>query len=330
MLAPLIGIAVQVSAGATLPSATCADPTPYLYLPRGGNSPGNHLSAADVAAIGARKAAADARNPAALADLQRARALSADPTQKMRALKAMSHLPAVTSNLSMDEACGPTGAQRGSLLNRFQNAVGTAAEAHASVNTGYGWAYINGLNQQGQICTPYCQSDPNHVNYYCGPATVSESGTTEGSPVAQGTAATYMHTDQNLQTSVSDFIAGMQHFVGVPTYGWSWFVWVGVAYNPTSSDYSNFWSNLEADISTNDGSVVGGDAWETHNGPHLTGHPNLLKDIFHLFQIGGWNTNYSQVYYADSATSVWSGVPAYSWYDQHTMVVILGGRGYVW
>jgi len=190
------------------------------------------------------------------------------------------------------------------------------ADAHASVNTGYGWAYINGLNQQGQW-----------NGYYCGPAVVSEASYTEGVPVDQGTAAAYMGTTSN-GTDTGAFTAGMQHFVGVPTYGSNWYIWVNVPYTPSSSDMSTFVSHMQFDISPSYGSVLGGDAWEVAGGPHLVGHPN--QTIFHYFEIGGWNTNNSTTYYADSATSVWSTVPAYSWFDTWTMVVILGGRGYVW
>lgn len=45
---------------------------------------------------------------------------------------------------------------------------------------------------------------------------------------------------------------------------------------------------------------------------------------------GGWNSSASEVYYADSATTLWSAVPPFSWFDAWTFVVILGGRGYVW
>ena len=67
--------------------------------------------------------------------------------------------------------------------------------------------------------------------------------------------------------------------------------------------------------------------------PHLKGHPNIT--IFHWFEIGGYQGGYTagpgtSIYYADSATSVWTSVPQFSWYDAWTLVVILGGRGYIW
>ena len=74
--------------------------------------------------------------------------------------------------------------------------------------------------------------------------------------------------------------------------------------------------------------IAGADGWEEIGGPHLIGHPN--QRIFHWFQIGGYGSYGASIYYADSATSVWSGVQPFSWYDRDAMVVILGGRGYAW
>lgn len=304
MLVPLIGVAVQVSAGATGPGAACGPTGPGL------GASATHLTSAQVAALGAQKAALDARNPQIRADLERARAMSGSAADKVRRANALSHTPVVTSN----PACGA--AQSGSLLSRLQNALGTSASARAGIDTGSGWAQLVPFNQQGQI-----------NGYYCGPATVSESSYTEYVPVDQTTAGNYMGTNSN-GTNVSNFVAGMNNFVGVPVYGWNYYLWVNVPYTPSSSDAQTFWNDLEYDVSPNQASVLGGDAWEVAGGPHLTGHPN--QTIFHYFEIGGWNTNTSQVYYADSATSVWGSVPAYSWFDQWTMVVILGGRGYVW
>jgi hypothetical protein len=306
MLVPVIGVTVQLGVGAAAPSSGCGVPTA-----RDGNVTATHLTSAQVAALGAQKAEADARNPQVRADLQRAQAISDSPADKMRRAGALSHTPVVSSN----PACGSQG-QGSSLLQRIENALGTSASAIAGIDTGSGWAQLVPLNQQGQI-----------NGYYCGPATVSESSYTEYVPVSQQTAGSYMGTTTN-GTNVSNFVDGMNHFVGVPVYGWNYYIWVNVPYTPSSSDAQTFWDDLEYDVSPNRASVLGGDAYEVTGGPHLTGHPN--ENIFHYFEIGGWNTNTSQVYYADSATTVWSTVPAYSWFDQWTMVVILGGRGYVW
>ena len=316
MLVPLIGVAVQVGAGAAVPSAACGDATPYRWLPKGGNVTASHLTGAQVTALGAQKAALDARNPAAVADMQRAAAASPTRAEKMQRMSAMSHTPSTTSSLSMDAACGSSGAQRGSLFERFQRLLGTSALAHDTVTAGTNYAWLDNLNQQGQI-----------NGYYCGPASVSESSYTEGAPVSQQTAGSWMGTNTN-GTGTTAETNGMNHFVGMPVYGWNFYGWVSVPYTPSSSDATTFWNDLEGDIQPAVGSTLVGDAYEVVNGPHLVGHPN--QNIFHYFEIGGWATYDSEVYYADSATTVWSSVPAYSWFDQWTMVVILGGRGYIW
>ena len=118
MLVPVIGVAAQLGAGATLPSAACGDATPYRWLPTGGNVTASHLTGAQVAALGSQKAALDARNPAAVAEMQRTAAASPTRAEKVQRMSAMSHTPVTTSNLSMDAACGATGAQRGSLFAR--------------------------------------------------------------------------------------------------------------------------------------------------------------------------------------------------------------------
>jgi len=84
---------------------------------------------------------------------------------------------------------------------------------------------------------------------------------------------------------------------------------------------STFLNNLQIDVQYN--SPVAGDAWEAPGGPHLPGHP-VNQEIFHWFEIGGWNTNTGQVWFADSATTVWSGVPAYSVYSTYTIGTIAG------
>jgi hypothetical protein len=272
------------------------------------------MTGAQVAALGAQKAALDANNPGVVAEMQRTAAASPSRAEKLRRMGAMSHTPA-TPDLS--DACASTGAKRGSLFDQFRNSLsGSSALAHDSVGYNAGYWWLNGLNQQGQI-----------NGYYCGPASVSESSYTEGVGISQSTAGSWMGTTTN-GTDTGAETNGMNHFVGVPVYGWNFYGWVNVPYTPSSSDATTFWNNLEYDISANVGSTLVGDAYEVVNGPHLVGHPN--ENIFHYFEIGGWSTNVSQVYYADSATTVWSTVPAYSWFDQWTMVVILGGRGYIW
>jgi hypothetical protein len=190
------------------------------------------------------------------------------------------------------------------------------AAAPLSVVSGSGWAYLSPLNQQGE-----------QRSYWCGPATVSMVAWTVPGPsnVNQSTAASWMGTNTS-GTSEGQETSGLNHFVGVPDYGWSFYGFVSMNGNPTSSQRATFLSDLKIDVSLN--SPVAGDAWEVVGGPHLVGHPN--QQIFHWFEIGGWNTSNGKSYYADPATSVWSTVPPYSWFSTYTMETILGGRGYAW
>jgi len=66
--------------------------------------------------------------------------------------------------------------------------------------------------------------------------------------------------------------------------------------------------------------------------PHLLGHQITPADspVYHIFLIGGFDWGVSEIYYTDSATSVWSTVHAFNWLDAYTTLVILGGRGYLW
>jgi hypothetical protein len=185
-----------------------------------------------------------------------------------------------------------------------------------SYTSGSGYAWVNNLQQQGQ-----------QRSYWCGPATVSEMAWTVPGPsnVNQANAASYMGTNTD-GTNVDAMTNGLVHFVGIPDYGWNFYSFVWMDYSPTQSQRSTFLGNLQTDVVLS--SPVAGDAWETVNGPHLLNHPN--QRIFHWFEIGGWNTNSSQVYYADSATTVWAAVQPYNWQDMYTVETILGGRGYVW
>lgn len=196
--------------------------------------------------------------------------------------------------------------------------IRTSHMAPMSVVKGRRYAYLSPLNQQGQ-----------RRSYWCGPATVSEIAWTVPGPsnVSQSTAASWMGTNTS-GTSTGQETSGLNHFVGVPDYGRNFYAFVFMDGNPTSSQRATFYSDLKTDVSLN--SPVAGDAWEVHNGPHLVGHPNSLSDIFHWFEIGGWNSNTGKVYYADSATTVWSSVPPRSWYNTYNLETILGGRGYAW
>jgi hypothetical protein len=177
---------------------------------------------------------------------------------------------------------------------------------------------INRLVQYGQI-----------QNWYCGPATVSEMSATVPGPspvnLDQNAVAGYMGTTQSAGTTWTGLVNGLNHYVGQPDFGRNFYAFVWISDTPTSAQRNAFISNLQTDVGVL--SPVAGNGWEVPGGPHMTGHP-ANQEIFHIFEIGGYNS--SQIYYADSATTVWSSVPAYSWFDTYTMVTILGGRGYAW
>ncbi|MGC9668044.1 hypothetical protein ACNTMW_15995 [Planosporangium sp. 12N6] len=79
---------------------------------------------------------------------------------------------------------------------------------------------------------------------------------------------------------------------------------------------------------------MAGNAYEYHGYPHLVGHP-VDKDIFHWFEIRGYEGYGATTWYEDSvagASSIgWSNkVPSYSSIDSDKVVTIMDGRGYVW
>jgi hypothetical protein len=225
-----------------------------------------------------------------------------EPGAKTR--QAVAAYKAAHDTLRQPPGATPTRARTAEPAARGVCAAGTA-----------GTVVLARLNQQGQL-----------TDYYCGPATVSEMATTRGTPVNQSTSAGWMGTDPSNGTGVGQMVSGLNHFVGDPGGGSYAFVWL--SYYPTAGEQSAFVANLRSDLTTYGGWPVAGDAWEVPGGPHLVGHPNI--EIFHWIEIGGMGDGGAATYYADSATTVWSGVPAYSWIDTGSLVTILGGRGYAW
>ncbi|WP_203908822.1 hypothetical protein [Rhizocola hellebori] len=169
------------------------------------------------------------------------------------------------------------------------------------------------------------------TNYFCGPAVVSIfSATVPGSSpynLNQWDAANYMGTPAAGGTGATAQTNGLNHFVGVPDFGWNFYGMVWMSDPPSAAQQQDFYNRLVADVGVS--SPIAGLAWEVPYGPHLVGHP-VSQEIGHWIAIGGYNTSPSQVWYADPATTVWSSVPAYSWLDMWTMEVILGGYGYIW
>ncbi|HJP72723.1 MAG TPA: hypothetical protein VJ914_00560 [Pseudonocardiaceae bacterium] len=208
------------------------------------------------------------------------------------------------------------GMRAGDYRSASSRCAGTAAQQNVAPQD----TVIGGLVHWGQI-----------TNWFCGPATVSEmSGSVPGPSsghLSQNTAASYMGTTQADGTTDAAMVNGLNYFVGQPDFNRNFYAFVWVSDTPTSAERSSFINDLHTDIGVY--SPVAGNGWEVPGGPHLVGHP-ANEEIFHFFQIGGYNTDSSQVYYSDSANTVWSSVPDFSWFNTYTLVTILGGRGYVW
>ncbi len=173
-------------------------------------------------------------------------------------------------------------------------------------------AYVK-ANQQGQ-----------QTNYWCGPATMVETlgqhaGATTGSQTwaarELGTT-TSGTTKEAMQRELNQWSGGFPYDR------------VDLPFTPSSTDVANFKSRLKEDINKTAG--IAGVAFEVHDGVRLTGHPNLPDNIYHYFNIRGYASDAATTYYEDSATTVWSTVPAYSSKPTSTLVTIMGGRGYHW
>ena len=103
---------------------------------------------------------------------------------------------------------------------------------------------------------------------------------------------------------------------------------VDLPFTPSSTDIAVFRSHLKEDINKTAG--IAGVAFEVYQGPRLKGHPDLREPIYHYFNIRGYSTDGSTTHYEDSATTVWSSVPPYSYLGTSLIVTIMGGRGYHW
>ena len=313
--------AVALAAGPT--SDVCHDAAPLARLPADDGVSAQPLDAATLSQLAKTKA--ESNDPErANRDLATGRpeVLAAQAARKSAALRsgnARGSASVFTDRASMLRACATM--RQGASLPTTLASIADALSSHAAATTGSGYGWVDNLNQQGQ-----------QRSYWCGPATVSETAYSmyyngRGAiPVSQSTAASYMGTTTD-GTTVGAFVNGLNAYVGRPVAGWNWYAFVWLSYNPTSSERSNFVSYLEFDV--NNGWPVGGDAWEAAYGPHLRGHP-YNQTIFHYIELGGYGSSGGSIYYADSATTVWSTVPPYSWFDMQTMITILGGRGYAW
>jgi hypothetical protein len=312
-------LAIAASGPAT---NVCHDAAPLSRLPADDGVSAQPLDAATLSQIAQAKASANDPERANR-DLSTGRpdVLAAQAARKRAAARSGSvggSASVFTDRDSLIRAC--TTMKQASLPTTLAQ-IGDALSSHAAATTGSGYGWVDNLNQQGQ-----------QLSYWCGPATVSETAYSmyydgRGAiPVSQSTAASYMGTTTD-GTTVGAFVNGLNAYVGRPVAGWNWYAFVWLSYNPTATERSNFVSYLEFDVDR--GWPVGGDAWEEAYGPHLKGHP-YNQTIFHYVELGGYGSYGGSIYYADSATTVWSTVPPYSWFDMQTMITILGGRGYAW
>ncbi len=308
---------------ASAATGICNDPTPLKYLPPGDGVSSARQDSAARAEVAARKAAfADPEAPQRDLGTGTPQAIAARRAQKEAAVRVGRERGGSASVLpdraTLIEVCARAG-RRATLGERIRAAAEPwVSRAAAGVSPGYLW--VDYLNQQDQL-----------YGWWCGPATLSEVARTMATngrlinPVDQSTAASYLGTDTS-GTSVSAMVSGLNSYVGRPVAGWDFYMFVWVSFYPTQSERDTFLSNLDFDA--RNGWPVVGDGWEEVGGPHLIGHPN--QRIFHWFQIGGYGSYGASIYYADSATSVWSGVQPFAWYDRDALVTILGGRGYAW
>jgi len=180
-------------------------------------------------------------------------------------------------------------------------------------------------------------------NYYCGPATASETLGDLGRSVSQTTAASLLATT----TNGTNWAGGDNVPHTAPGYGYSnspmthllnyklgewWYGPVPLPWTPTAAQTTTYEGDLEGDIL--DGYPVVSADLEVAGGPHLNGQP-IDESINHWVMIRGYSSYGATTAYEDSATyfdqSPWYWmVPAYSNISSATLVVIMGGFGYIW
>lgn len=322
--------------------SSCTDPTPLKYLPKQGTSPGAVGDTAILTALATYKSQHATMSPA---DKAAAAAGVAASAKKMARTQAHGSAPAAnvahfSSRSDALAACAGvmSAGATAQLGDRLAHVLAPSAYACASdVTCSATVAYITYLNHQ----------DEGGGGTWCGPATVSMIALTEPGPsyVTQQTARNYIN---GLQTAVnpsrtveavgsddSSVVAALGKYVTGPNLGITdWYVFVSLPGFPSSQDRSNYHSRLVNDIFWY-GYAFAGNTWEVSgsNNPHLPGHPTTGGDIFHYIAIGGYDEGAGNDYFSDSATGVpgWGAqVPAYSWFNEYTLVTILGGRGYIW
>jgi hypothetical protein len=177
---------------------------------------------------------------------------------------------------------------------------------------------------------------PQATSYYCGPAAVHEALGAVGVSLSQASAASKLHTT----TDGTAWSGGGTSPSGYPVpdvmngnQSRNYYVPQPVSYTATTDEISTYKRDLRTNVYGVRAPLIG-DAWEVPGGPHLVGHPTN-REIFHWFEIRGYDNSGSSTKYEDSvhgASSIsWSGsVPAYSTLASSTIVKIVAGRGYVW
>jgi hypothetical protein len=174
---------------------------------------------------------------------------------------------------------------------------------------------------------------PQALDYFCGPATVSEMLAQVGVKVTQVTAARELGTNAS-GTDWSDARGYPVPRVLNDNQTRNEYVAVALPWTPTAQQLSTYEVDLVTDINHNGGVPLAGNAYEVAGGPHLVGNP-VNQTIMHWFDIRGYQKYGRITDYEDSvhdATSIgWAlNVPAYSSIASSTVVDILGARGYDW
>lgn len=180
-------------------------------------------------------------------------------------------------------------------------------------------------------------------NYYCGPATASETLADLGHGVSQTTAASLLDTNSGgTNWAGSDRVphstpgygesnSPMTHIANYYLNEW-WYGPVALPWTPTSAQVNTYEDDLEGDILV--GYPLMSADLEVAGGPHLNGQP-VNENIDHWVMLRGYSSYGVTTAYEDSATYFdqypwyWT-VPAYSNISSSTLVTIMGGFGYIW
>jgi|ERR1035441_8792392 hypothetical protein len=228
---------------------------------------------------------------------------------------------------AMSASMARANARKQALARRIMHVMTGAASpdgkcASASCRAGLPVARHLAASQQAQI-----------LDYFCGPATVSEMLAQVGKKLSQQRVAGELGTtpdgtdwSNGSGYPVPNVLNKNQHR--------NVYVAVGLPWTPTPAQTRTYQNDLVTDINHNGGVPLGGNAYEVAGGPHLAGNP-ADSTIFHWFDIRGYQNSGAVTNYEDSvhgASSIgWSGtVPAYSSMSSAVLVEILGARGYIW